>query len=64
MFSADSVAEQFGVVKASYDSVPTLPPGSAPAAVPALACGGAGLAGRVLALEAQVGLAGSGRTGL
>jgi hypothetical protein len=66
VFGADAVAEQFGVVKSSYDAVPTLPlagGGGAAAdggirggggSVAAVVCRGAGPVSRVLELESQV----------
>jgi len=66
VYGADAVAEEFGVVRSTYEAVVTLP-GAAGAEgddegprVPGVVCRGGGPLAKVLALETEVG----GRTGL
>ncbi|GBF87666.1 hypothetical protein Rsub_00377 [Raphidocelis subcapitata] len=57
VYSGDTVAQEFGVVRGTYEAVPTLPGGAAEAgaaAVPAVVCSAAGASVRkLLALESQ-----------
>ena len=54
VFGAEQVAEQFGVVKSSYDAVPTpRAAGGGPARVPGVVCRGAGAPSATLALGAE-----------